>query len=474
MKSKLIGNSIIFTGMTVIQKGMAFILLPLYTKFLSPDEYGIVNLVTSICAIYILILSLGLDDVVARYYFQYKNDKEKQKKVLGIFISIALVSSLLGTTVIILARDIILKPFVPNVDFSPYLLLGIIVVGCSSIYSILQKLLIIEEKAIHYSINILIFFIINTGLSIIFTVPLEMGAIGVLLASAITYVIFFIYSLLYLSSRMTLKIDKSIAISGLRYGGILLPNRIATWGLGSFNKVFLGSYISTAALGIYNIALQISSILTILANSFSLALQPWVYKQLENKITGKQNIKILIYVVSMIYSLVGLGISLFAKDLVYLFIDHRYIGSINIIPLLVLGNTIASHSSLFIYILFYYKNLTKYIAISTIIGASINIILSIALIPKTGIYGTAIVLTISNIVIGLIKSIVATSKGEIKINITIIYIFTLFCFVISMMVFDSSFWMRVVTYLAVCVLSVILNSSNIKAFMMSLRTKNDE
>jgi O-antigen/teichoic acid export membrane protein len=139
MKNKLLGNSVIFIGMTFIQKGMAFLLLPLYTKILSPNEYGIVSLVTSIYAIYILIFSIALDDAVARYYFKYKSDKEKKKVVLGTFTLIALATSIIGTIILVIASSLFLEPFAQKIDFFPYMILGLVPVGCSSVYSIVKK-----------------------------------------------------------------------------------------------------------------------------------------------------------------------------------------------------------------------------------------------------------------------------------------------------------------------------------------------
>lgn len=469
MKNKLLGNSVIFIGMTFIQKGMAFLLLPLYTKILSPNEYGIVSLVTSIYAIYILIFSIALDDAVARYYFKYKSDKEKKKVVLGTFTLIALATSIIGTIILVIASSLFLEPFAQKIDFFPYMILGLVPVGCSSVYSIVQKLLIIEEKAIHYSINTLVFFIMNTGLSIEFIVVMGMGAEGMLLASAITYALFFIYCIIYLFSKMSFKLDKNIAITGLKYGAILLPNRLASWGLTSLNKVVLGNFISTAALGIYYIAANFGSILTIVANSFSFALQPWIYKQLEKKEGGQNNIKILVKVVSVLFCLAGLAISLFSKEVLFLFIDNRYSDAIKIIPILVWGATTSSYGTLFVYILFYYERLTKFVSISTIFGASINIVLSLVLIPHYGIKGAAIAIAIADLLICLIKSYYSTIKANIRISFIPMHILALACLMISMVVQNVSFWIRGIIYISIFTACVVLNIDYIKEFMRMIK-----
>lgn len=471
MKNKLIGNSIIFTGMTVIQKSMAFLLLPIYTRVLTPEQYGISNLVTSIFSIYMLFFSFALDDTVARYYHEFKKDLEKKKIVLGTFSIIATSISIVGVALIILAREVMIIPLAANVDFIPYLLLGVIPVCCSSLYSIFQKYLIIEEKALHYSINTLSFFLINTLLSIVFIVYLRMGALGVLLASSITYSIYFIYSIIYLLPRMNLKIDKQIAISGLKYGGILLPNRVASWGLGSFSQVFLGGSISASALGIYNIGLTFSSLLTILSNSFSLALQPWMYKQLDNETNGKKSIKLLINSIAIVYGLIGFGISLFAKDVILVFIDSRYAEAVSIIPLLIMGTSFASYSTLFIYVLFYFRDSTKYIANSTIIGAISNVVLSIILIPDYSIEGAAIAIAVSNMIIFLIKSNVAMHRINFKVNLIGLILITLAYYFLAILLSNYNIFLKILAYIFVVIVVVLINLKSLLVFKSAILKK---
>lgn len=465
MKNKLISNSIIFTGMTVIQKSMAFLLLPIYTRVLSPNEYGISNLVTSVFSIYMLLFSFALDDTVARYYHEFKNDIKMRKVVLGTFSIISTLINVIGVMLILVARHVMIIPLAPNIEFYPYLLLGIVPLLCSSLYSIFQKLLIIEEKAMHYSINTLSFFLINTVLSIIFIVYLRMGALGVLSASAITYCIYFVYSIIYLLPRIDIKIDKQLAVSGLKYGGVLLPNRVASWGLGSFSKVFLGGSISASALGVFNIGLTFSSLLTILSNSFSLAFQPWIYKQLDNESKNKDNIKLLINSVSIIYGVIGFGISLFARDVISFFIDIRYADAIKIVPLLILGTSFAAYSTLFVYILFYYRDSTRYIASSTIVGAILNILLSVILIPKYSIGGAAIAIVISNFVIFLIKSYVAMNRINFNVNLFWLILITVTYYLIATLLSSYQVLIKILVYIIVISIVYFINRKSLSVFI---------
>ena len=474
MKNKLVKNSIVFTGMTVLQRGIAFLLLPLYTGILSPEQYGISNMVTSVCAVYTLLFSLAMDDTVARFYFQYKEDKHKLKEVVGTLLIISVLVSLLGGMILLVFNCIFLKPFLSNIPLNPDIILGVIPVILCSVYNIVQKMLIIEEKAMHYSINTMLFFIINTLLTILFIVKMNMGATGLLLASAITYIIFFIYSIIYLLPKISLKFNSQVANEGLRYGLILLPNRIASWGLSYLNKIVLGNFISAAVVGIYNIAMNFSSILSIFANCFSFALQPWVYKQLENKERGKVNIISLTNIISIVFCMTGFGVSLFSKEVITFFINSRYFDAIYIIPILVLGGVFSAYSTLFVYVLFYYKEKTKYVTISTFVGALINVLLSITLTPYIGTIGSALSVTIADIVICIIKTVYSIKALKININVMPMYLLAIISTIIALVAQHYFFTLafKILIYIISLVLIIFIYNKQIKSLINLLKIIN--
>ena len=85
VKSRLLKNSSIYSGANVLQQMLAFFLLPLYTRFLTPNDYGIISVVNSVAAFLVILLNLSLYAAVSRFYFDYKvapDSRERQK--LGI------------------------------------------------------------------------------------------------------------------------------------------------------------------------------------------------------------------------------------------------------------------------------------------------------------------------------------------------------------------------------------------------------
>ena len=89
---KIVSNSAMYSFTTLLQKGASFFLLPLYTAFLTPEDYGIVNVVTSVSSFMAVLIMMALNGAATR--FHYKNTEESFRKVLwGTITTIVIISS---------------------------------------------------------------------------------------------------------------------------------------------------------------------------------------------------------------------------------------------------------------------------------------------------------------------------------------------------------------------------------------------
>lgn len=74
---KVLFNSGIYTITSIFQKGIGFILLPLFTIYMTSEDYGIVSIVNSFVQVLSLLFTLSLNGAVQRYYYKYKDELEK-------------------------------------------------------------------------------------------------------------------------------------------------------------------------------------------------------------------------------------------------------------------------------------------------------------------------------------------------------------------------------------------------------------
>lgn len=450
--------------MSFLQKGAGFLLLPLYTVYLSPEQFGIANVVNASAAIFIMLLSLALDDAVARYYFIYKTNPEKQVAFLGSVVTFTLVISACALTILLIFKEPIFSLLVNDKVPGSLIIFGIISIVTAPLYAIQQKIHIIEESPFHYTLNTFTFFLLNTVLCILFIVKYEMGAAGLLLSAAIVQALFFIYSLIFLSKRMSFVIKWDYLSEALKYSMPLLLNRISSWGLVNFNNIYLGKLLSNAAVGLFNIANYFSLIITVLAQSVAMAYQPFVYKMLDKGSHGKENLGKTITLLSLIFCVAGFVLAIVANDLLAIFIDEKYSSAATIIPTIIWGETISAISTSYIYILFYYSNAPKYISYSTILAAVINITGCVFFIPRLGITGAIFSLFTSNIISAAYKFYYAKKISGIKLNTwrMILIPTSMFCGTLVIQHFSINFITRIIILIIIVTSVLFYNKKEIK------------
>jgi len=144
---KLVTNATVYISGHVLQKGVGFLLLPLWARFLTPDDYGITGTLAAYSGVLSAILMMGLYGAVVRHYFDYENDLENQKE----YITSVLLFQIIVAFIIILLLDVsgpvLWKYFTAgNIPFRPYVRLmlwtvyiGIVIQIPLAIYRAQQK-----------------------------------------------------------------------------------------------------------------------------------------------------------------------------------------------------------------------------------------------------------------------------------------------------------------------------------------------
>ena len=119
-KSKFLKNSLLYTFGSMITPMIGFIMLPVYTGYLSPAEYGIMTTVQTLVGMLQLFLLLSLHGAVTRFYYDFLNQPEKQKEYLGsIFTFVLLFSSFVAIILLVFSNPIGSLLF-KNIPVNPY------------------------------------------------------------------------------------------------------------------------------------------------------------------------------------------------------------------------------------------------------------------------------------------------------------------------------------------------------------------
>ena len=101
---KLIKNISIYTLGNILNRALGFILIPIYSVYLSTEDYGIISAMTVFISFCAIIISLSLDRAVYRCYFDYKTEEQKKTFLGTIIISLVFITTIF-TLIIIMLSD---------------------------------------------------------------------------------------------------------------------------------------------------------------------------------------------------------------------------------------------------------------------------------------------------------------------------------------------------------------------------------
>ncbi len=376
-------------------KLITFLLVPLYTYALSTQQYGTVDLVSTVCTVLMPILTLNIGEAVMRFCMDDNADLNGILHNGLIFLAVA--------TIIGIAVVPICKLFSQTEDYCWLVYLYTISMAYSQFFLCYLRG---QEKLTAYSIGNIIHTAIAAGLNILFLVALEWGIRGYLLAYTGSNFVSAIYAAFM--SRKTISIKQFspnwiLCRRMLRYSVVLIPNSFMWWIINSSDRIMITIFLGAASNGIYAIAYKVPSMLHSVSEIFN---QAWVYSALrESKSNETDRNKYFnnVYrkMVQLLTIMVG-TVLLFIKPFLRFYVAHEYYTAWVYTPCLAIGFLFLSLASFFSAYYMVYKN-SFGLLISGIIGAGVNVLLNVLLIPSIGAFGAALATCLSYIAVFLFR-----------------------------------------------------------------------
>lgn len=485
---KLVVNSIIYSFSGIMLKCFNFFLLPLYTIYLTTEDYGVTSIATSFISTMSYIVVFSLFSAVMRFYVDLKDDQEKLKRFYGTIVVFSLCSGMFFCLLITFCREIVARYIFSGVDFYPVILVCLVSLLFACQYSIYDNILRSQQKAVKSSLISIVFFIITFLCNIVFVVVLKMGAVGSLLSTMMGYILCsgYIFIEMLIDKKIVLCFDIDLLKSALKYSIPIMPHNLSTSIALLISKVLIGGTASLASVGVYTVASQFGNIADTIQGYVDQAYGPWLYEKLHAKEKNyKEDIRGIVKLLIGVIGLFFLGISLFAHDYIVLFVESSYIDAWKYVPGIVIVFAIKTIYYFYVEVLFYYKEASNKLFIATLTSSIVNIVLSYFFIPLYGVYGSIFADLLSMLI--RVSIIVTISKkyeniglriSDFVINFVIVLLFITVGLIPSFYFFTNmfnvgNFCYKVVVVLAYLCVVAILNRKNIKVFARLLKHKKE-
>ena len=394
-------HTAIFGVGDVAQKIVGFLLLPVYMRCLTPEDYGILALLGVISMIFGNLILQGIPTACFRAYsFDYSKDEGAQKEVISSAYSYLLVVSFVFFSILFL-----LAPFISDIafkrgDFSLFLRIVFVTdfLGCASnIPFVILRARLLSALASGIAVTRVI---VGSTLIIWFVVFKDMKVEGILIANLLMASLLFFTSPLIpiiIHRSFSLRISLNKLREMLAFGLPFIPGTFAMWLLSATDRYFLEHFSARSELGLYSLGFTFASIISfIFIQPFNRTWPAIFYPKAQEPDAKKTFSRFPTYFL-LIGSLLGLCVILGAEHVIKIMGPKQYWSAYKVVPILIMSILIGvgGLQSLMNIGIFLEKK-TKYAPLIVSCGAVLNILFNALLVPRYGMMGAAIATVISS------------------------------------------------------------------------------
>lgn len=408
IKSWLKGNSLLnsaiwYTVGTFILKGVNFFTIPIFTRLLSTEEYGVITIYSTWSAIFAIIVGIGINSTVGSARANLEDDEYKEYLSSTLFlgtISFAVVS-----VIVLVFRNQVSS--IIGFGFNLVIIL-LFESFFTFVINFVTSVFTFDKNHKAYILSSVMVTIINVSISVLLITSMSNDKyFGKICGSAISAIVVG----LFLYIKIILRGRKLVSI---KYWKFCLPiaiplifHNLSHLVLNQADKIMLQKMTTEAAVGIYGFTYTIGSLINTIQLAINSAWVPWYYDGLKlgDKEGIKEKSKIYIAVFTTMTILFILGV----PEVVKIFSKESYWTGIPLLPIIIIG-----YYFVFLYTFpanyqFYIKE-TKFIAMATILSGLVNVIINAILIPLMGMYGAALATLIAYIVLFMIHYCIVKFK----------------------------------------------------------------
>jgi O-antigen/teichoic acid export membrane protein len=369
---------------SAMTKGLSILLLPIYTRYLSPSEYGVLNTLASIAQLLPIFISLYLDAAFGRFYHSMKVDPLQLRRLFSTVYWFVLLN---GTVVLTLSLSTL--PFwalkllrVPSTLYFlalvPTVFLQVAQLG---LVFLRQSLEAPRTTFLEVSSAILVAAI---------TLPLLIGAhLGVmarLMGSAGSALYLFIFYTAFLLKKgiLAFQFDPKTLRKCLAFSLPLVPNIAGGWIAGLSDRLVLTAYVDTTATGIYSLAINLAALLYVLQDAITQVSSPISVSGLvHDREATKRKMSVLSLTLWAVMLMADAGLVLFGREIIAIFATHKYADAAGLVGFLGLTYVFASQYRVFSDVLTYHQK-TWVISTAAIIMAAMGLGMNLVLVPRYG------------------------------------------------------------------------------------------
>lgn len=457
---KLLNQTAIYGLSSVVGRLLNYLLVPLYTRYFLPEEYGVVTEFYAYVAFLVIVLTYGFETA----FFRFSKKEDASKTVYSTALISLIITSLIFV-VLVLLNSLDIASWMGYIGNKEYVEWFAIIIALDAISSISFAKLREQNKAIRFAFIRLTNIFINIGLNLYFIVFKELGIEYIFIANLISSIII----LLLLSPEMmasSWKFDKVLWKKMMVYAFPLLIAGLAGMTNETIDRILLkhllpSSSNAIAEIGLYGAFYKLSIIMTLFIQTFRFAAEPFFFAQEKEKNSKLIYADVMRYF-TIVMAFIFLGVTTY-YDLIKGFLGSNYHDERGflVVSILLLANLFLG---IYYNLSIWYKlsEKTKYGAYLSIFGAIITIALNFILIPIIGFEGSAWATLVCYFSMTVASYYIGKKHYPIPYNIKLIgvYLFSMLVIYFAISFFDTNMWLNTLYLLGFIIFVFLIERQN--------------
>jgi O-antigen/teichoic acid export membrane protein len=384
---ELVRHSAVYGFGSIVARVLGVLLLPLYTRYLTPGDFGLIETLVALSAVLTALVTQAMKSAFFRFYFDSTDEKRRLLVVRTAFWYVAAVSTAVLVGGVVLSQPISWVLF-GTTSHDGLVIAAFIGLWAAMNYEQMTSLFRVEQRSGAYVTATLANVAITIAATVLLVVVFEQGPLGVLVGNFTGTLVVYAALLVYSRHALGLQFNRSLYREMNRFGLPLVPSAVALWLTNFSDRFFLVKLSDLHEVGLYSIGVRLASAIVLLLTAFRLAWPAFAYSIDDDREAGRTYSFVLTYVVYVCCWL-ALALGLLAPWILKLITTEPFYPAQNVVAPLAFG-VAAFGAYVVVQIGTGRARQTRSNWLVTGAAAAVDVALNFILIPPYGRMGAAI------------------------------------------------------------------------------------
>jgi len=329
-------HTLIYGAGMMLSRAISFVMLPVYTRYLTPADYGVMELIGTTLDLIAIIAGARIAAGIFRYYYKTDDEREKKAVVSTAFFALAISYFLIGGITYAFAAPLAKWIFgtQKNVDL---VRIAAITLGVSGLLATPLSYSRLRNHSLVFVAANALKLVVGLGFNILFVVYLGIGVKGVFIANLIATSVVGLALSVYVLREVGIHYSRASTRNLLRYGLPLVVSQVALFIITFGDRYFLQASQNTSVVGLYSLAYQFGFLLAMIGYMpFEAVWEPARFAIAKRPDKDEVLARGFVYM-NVVFLTIATALALFVPDVLRVMTTPDFYSAANVVPVILVA-----------------------------------------------------------------------------------------------------------------------------------------